>query len=291
MEEIIFNQEFFHTLNTMKLVTKKTIHTGMSGARKSNAKGTSVEFSDFREYMLGDDVRRIDWNAYARMDRLFIKLFMEEKEGRFDIFLDTSASMNYGAYKKSVFALRIAGLFCYSVLSNMDRLILHNLCENKVETSKSVTGKQGMGNLLKQLEQTTFSGNVMINQSLRTMALKTRGVSILISDFLAQEHLEEAIKYLLYQKQDIILVQILAREEIEPDGEGNLRLIDMESLGDLKVTISPKMIKEYKERLRQFIEQLTSMAKKYQLAYIQLVSDEPLERFLYEGIHTGRFLA
>ena len=122
MQEKIFDDDFFQKLNTLKLSLNMRLNQGMSGARKSGAKGTSVEFSDFREYMLGDDIRRIDWNAYGRMDKLFIKQFMEEKEGIYHIFLDTSKSMDYGEPKKSRLALQIAGALSYLVLNNLDRV-------------------------------------------------------------------------------------------------------------------------------------------------------------------------
>ena len=98
MEEVLFDGEFFARLHTLRMSNKMKLTSGMSGGRKSSAKGNSVEFSDFREYMLGDDIRKIDWNAYGRMNRLFIKLFQEEKEGLFRIFLDGSKSMDYGEH-------------------------------------------------------------------------------------------------------------------------------------------------------------------------------------------------
>ena len=101
METTVFDQEFFKKLNTLKMNLPMQLNQGMSGIRKSSAKGSSVEFSDFREYMLGDDIRRIDWNAYGRTDKLYIKQFMEEKEGIFQIFLDTSKSMVFGQVTKA----------------------------------------------------------------------------------------------------------------------------------------------------------------------------------------------
>ena len=108
MGEKLFDQEFFAKLNNLAIAMNTRMTYGIGGGRKSNAKGNSVEFSDFREYRLGDDIRRIDWNAYGRFDKLFVKLFMEEKEGLFQIFLDASKSMDFGEKNKSVCAQRIA---------------------------------------------------------------------------------------------------------------------------------------------------------------------------------------
>ena len=116
MESAIFDNAFFKKLNTLKMSLNMQLSQGMSGVRKSSAKGSSVEFSDFREYMLGDDIRRIDWNAYGRTDKLYIKQFMEEKEGIFRIFIDTSRSMCFGEASKSTMALQTAGELSYICL-------------------------------------------------------------------------------------------------------------------------------------------------------------------------------
>jgi uncharacterized protein (DUF58 family) len=116
MPALVLEDNFFRQLNTLKLSLNLRLNQGMSGQRKSSGKGSSVEFSDFREYMLGDDLRRIDWNAYGRFDKLYIKEFMEEKEGIYRIFIDTSKSMDYGEKPKSVMALKLAAAFSYLVI-------------------------------------------------------------------------------------------------------------------------------------------------------------------------------
>ena len=100
----LFDAGFFARLNHLKLASHIRLDKGLSGGRKSSAKGSSVEFSDFREYLPGDDIRRIDWNVYGRLDKLYVKQFMEEKEALYHVFLDTSASMDFGQGKKSVMA-------------------------------------------------------------------------------------------------------------------------------------------------------------------------------------------
>lgn len=155
----IFNSEFYSKLHTLRMSIAMRLAAGMSGGRKSNAKGNSVEFSDFREYQLGDDIRRIDWNAYGRFDKLYIKLFMEEKEGIFQIFLDTSKSMDFGEANKGVCAARIAAALSYVVLENSDRLYLNLMKEGKLETPKSYTGKQAFSKVIDYLEGVKFEGD------------------------------------------------------------------------------------------------------------------------------------
>ena len=149
MEEKLFDSEFFNRLNRMKMMTKMRLNVGMGGQRKSTAKGSSVEFSDFREYIPGDDIRRIDWNVYGRMDKLFVKQFMEEKEGLFHVMVDCSKSMDFGEKKKSIFARQIAGMISYMVLSNLDRVYLTALHNKKADTTKGMTGRQAFSKILK----------------------------------------------------------------------------------------------------------------------------------------------
>ena len=156
--EQAFNSEFYSKLRTLRMSIALSNAAGMSGGRKSKAKGNSVEFSDFREYMLGDDIRRIDWNAYGRFDRLFIKLFMEEKEGLFHVILDASKSMDYGVKNKAVAAKRLAGAISYIVLENGDRLFIDIMKDGGIETHRGMTGMQAFRKSIEILDREEFNG-------------------------------------------------------------------------------------------------------------------------------------
>ena len=210
MEEKLFDGAFFSKLATLRMSSKMKMTAGMSGGRKSSMKGNSVEFSDFREYILGDDIRKIDWKAYGRMDRLFIKLFQEEKEGVFRIFLDGSKSMDYGDKKKSVLARRIAGMLSYIILNNLDRVYLTKLGDENLQPGKGMTGRQSFQKILFSLENMTFEGNSSLLEGLQKCKIYGRGVTILISDFYGEEELEAILRYLVYQKQEVILIHSMA---------------------------------------------------------------------------------
>lgn len=282
-ENSIFNAEFYQKLNTMRLSMKMRLAAGHSGGRKSNAKGNSVEFSDFREYMLGDDIRRIDWNAYGRFDRLFVKLFMEEKEGDFRIFIDGSKSMQFGEASKHVCALRIAGALSYVVLENLDRLYINVLHADRVEPGRSVTGRQAFAKVIAELEQIRFDSDTRILEALSRYPVKNRGVSILISDFFTGD-LEEILKYLTFQKQEIICIQVLAREEIEPAFDGTVKLVDSESSADVRLTMSGALMKEYRKNYEAFIRNIDALCKKYSATYIQVAADDSLDSILFGAL-------
>ena len=290
MEEKIFDDDFFQKLNTLKLSLNMRLNQGMSGARKSGAKGTSVEFSDFREYILGDDIRRIDWNAYGRMDKLFIKQFMEEKEGNYHIFLDTSKSMDYGSPKKSRLALQIAGALSYLVLNNLDRVYVTRVQENSLSEGKGLAGRNSYKKILAELGQVVFDGKTTLNRSIMSRDIRGRGLSVIISDFMDPEGIEPALRYLRYKKQQIVLIQVLAREELTIDKEGSLNLIDSETGDVVRVTVNRKMIEAYEEQLEKLRYRLAELARRYEAVYLETAADESIDKVIFDGMQSRGFV-
>lgn len=283
MENTIFDTVFFDKLNTLKMSLNMRLSQGMSGVRKSSAKGSSVEFSDFREYMLGDDIRRIDWNAYGRTDKLYIKQFMEEKEGVFQIFIDSSRSMCFGEIPKSDMALQIAGALSYIVLNNLDRVYINEMKENTLTKGKGITGVSAFPHVLRDLERIQFDGRTTLAKTILSRPVYQGGVSVIISDFLDEKGIEEALKYLVYRKQTVLLIQVLAREEIEANYEGTLNMLDMETDQRVKITMSNATIKKYKEQLINMQNDLEKLAGKYGARYIKISSDESLVYAMLQG--------
>ncbi len=162
-----FDAEFLQKLERLTLPGTKLIQGGTGGRRRSKAKGSSIEFSDFREYTPGDDYRAIDWHAYARFERLFIKLFMEEREANITIFLDTSASMDYGQPSKGVLAKKLAAVFAYIALANYDRVGIAALNDGISDRYPYFSGKPGFFKALEFIDRLPFSGRTSLNKSQR----------------------------------------------------------------------------------------------------------------------------
>lgn len=289
MEEKLFDSSFFEQLNRFQIMMKQKNRLGMSGERKSNAKGSSVEFSDFREYMLGDDIRRIDWNAYGRMDKLFVKLFMEEKEGVFYVLSDCSKSMDFGQLNKSVAARRIGAAFSYMILHNMDRLYLGSIEERQVKLTKAMTGQQSFHKVLTEIENYNYNGETHLTEAIKKVPFHGKGMTVILSDFYEEGGIEELLKYLRFQKQEVVLIQVLASEEIEIEAEGTVSMIDSETEEKEKVTISTKILREYKNKLEQFQKELERVSKKYEAAYMKVQSGESLQGIMYRGIASGQW--
>lgn len=235
----------------------------MTGNRKSVQKGASTEFSDFREYMPGDDLRRIDWNAYGRLDRLYIKEYMEEKEAVVSVLLDTSASMAYGTKKKSDLACTLAAAMAYMSLNNMDRVILYDMQEmNLPFVAKG--GKKSIPLLTDWLGKRSFDGTVDVADAVRRLPVKGPGVTVIISDFLQDTFLEESsdtimklLRFLDYRKQKAVLLHVLAGEELSVESyeelTGTRNLIDMEDKSTLRLTLDAASIKVYEKALHGFL--------------------------------------
>ncbi len=281
--EQIFNSEVYEKLHTLRMSIALNIASGQAGGRKSNSKGNSVEFSDFREYMLGDDIRRIDWNAYGRFDKLFVKLFMEEKEGVFQVFIDCSESMKFGEKSKEVCAKRIAGALSYIVLENGDRLYINTLKDNHVLTAGSYSGMQAFIRCIKFIEEAPMGGENDLLKSIREKEFKNRGLSFIITDGYTDE-LDETIKYLKYKKQDVVLIHVLSEEELNPRYEGTLNLVDSEVNNDLRVSFNASAIKTYKDALKDYLEKTELLCKRYAVTYIRVNSSDSCDSLFFSSL-------
>lgn len=293
MAERIFNEDFFSKLNKINLSINLKLSSGTQGGRKSKAKGVSVEFSDYREYIHGDDFRRIDWNAYGRFDKFFIKVFMEEREGIFNFFLDTSKSMDYGKENKKNMALKIVAALSYVALNNLDRVNINLLDSGNIQVLKEVSGSRAFQRIIKDLENISFDGTTSLTQSIRKRPIKNKGVSIVVSDFLDNlglKDLEEALKYLAFKKQEIILIQVLALEEIKPELNGEITLIDSETNENIKISLTPNLIKEYEKTLYSYKKSIENLVKKYNGKFISVNSSMEIEEVILGELSKKRVL-
>ena len=259
---MMLDAAFFDRLSRLRLAMGHRTSMNLTGNRKSIQKGSSMEFSDFREYMPGDDLRRIDWNAYGRLDRLYVKEYMEEKEAVVSILIDTSASMNYGARKKSELACMLAAAFSYIGLNNMDRVVLYDMRRMHLPFAAE-GGKRALPRLTDWLGQCSFEGTVDVEKAVEKLPAKGPGVTILISDFLQetfldqeQKTLERLLRFLNYRKQRTVFLHVLAGEELSVELTGTRNLIDMEDQSTLRLTLDAASIRTYERALQEFSDRI-----------------------------------
>lgn len=281
MKSQIFDSDFLRKLEKLVLSSRITIADGASGNRKSRAKGSSVEFSDYREYSIGDDFKRIDWNAYGRFEKLFIKLFMEEREAPVHIFLDTSKSMDWGEPNKSIASRRLAAALSYISLSNYDRVSLVFLSDSIEVYKKALRGRNSFGEVLNIMEELKYSGQTDIYNTIAKFDFKTgRGISIVISDFFTKGNIKDLISYLKFRKQEVYICHVLSPQEINPDMSLSLRLVDSET-GEFKdVTASPSLMKAYAKVLERFLKETEEVCNNYGAHYILSETSLPVEQMI-----------
>lgn len=252
---------------------------GNSGQRKSKGHGNSMEFSDFREYFPGDDIRKIDWNIYGRFEKLFIKLFQEEREVLFNIIIDNSLSMDYGNPSKLDVSKQLGALLSYIVLNNDDRVMIHYLDGDNLISSPRFKSKNSFFNVVKTLETIEVSNSKVSNKIIKSDF--NSGVSIYISDFYDEDSLK-SIKYLNYKRQRLVLLQTMSDEELNPKESGELRLIDSESSSFKDIKLNGRIIESYKEKLGEFVESFKVSANSSGGYHILVPTDLSVDEILFK---------
>src|ERR1041385_3372421 len=190
----LLEPQFLHKLEQLELVSRKIFLGLMKGERKSKKKGQSVEFADYKNYVKGDDLRFLDWNLYARLDRLFIRLFMEEEDLHFYVLIDNSLSMSFGSPTKLHYAKQVAAALGFIGLVNMDRVVVEAFNNRLTQSMPAVRGRRSLWRLMDSLHQIEPAGPSDLKRALRSFSLKCsgKGIVVLLSDFMDKAGYEEA---------------------------------------------------------------------------------------------------
>ena len=257
------------------------------GTRRSSSKGRSAEFSGYREYIPGDDMRYVDWNAYARLDRLYIKEFMEEREGRVNIYLDTSRSMEFGEKLKSTLMAELTEIISYIAISGRDAVYVTNLSDIS-KTIKVQPGKNGMVILDRWLRDQKPSVRINIGESLKKAHRTRGGMTFIMSDFMDEEFASvetDILKYFRFFGSEVMLIHILSKEEMEIDMNGAYRFVDSEDENkDVRLSLDRRTIGEYNEALSNYIKLLKVNAAKAGASYVLCNTNENVETIVYEKL-------
>lgn len=287
----MLDAKFYDVLSRMQLRMSHKSSLNMSGNRKSTQKGISAEFSDFREYMQGDDLRRVDWNVYARLDKLYIREYMEEKAAVVSVLVDTSASMDYGAQSKAELAKDLAAAVSFLALNNMDRLVLYDM-KNMSRGLSVGGGRNAFAKVLRWLEKLEFSGEADMLSAVKKMQRRGSGVTVLISDFLHRDMLdggpkpayESLLKYLDYCKQRPIVLHTMASEELHVTLEGTLNLIDSETGEKLRMTVDAKAIDSYERQLHKLTERMKRGCLAVRGAYVLCDTGRDRKQLIFQDL-------
>lgn len=266
-------------LDALALHARKAFTGASKGEKRSTKRGSSVEFADFRAYNAGDDIRRIDWNAYARFDKLYLKMFLEEEDLDLTILVDASASMQFGDPPKLRAASQIAGALGYVGLTNFDRVSAAFFGENLRSQFPPSRGKGATGQLLRFLEGQNATGKADFANVCKRASLQAKrsGLAVVISDFLFADGYEMGLKTLAARGFETTVIQLLSREELEPSMTGDFKLVDVEDGSIREVSISNSLLKAYKKNLDDYTGNLRKFCLRYGMNYVLAPGDMAAE--------------
>lgn len=269
-------------LERLELVSRKIFRGRMKGERRSKRKGQSVEFADFRNYVPGDDVRFIDWNLYARLDRLFLKLFLEEEDLHFHALIDTSSSMDFGQPTKLRFAQQLAAALGFVGLCRADRVKIESLGSSRRNPGPVLRGRKSLWRMVEYLEKLEPTANVPLVDGVKDFCLRNpgQGILVLITDLMDKRGYDAALRFLVAQRYDVYLVHVLSPEELQPELKGDLKLVDVEDGDIAEITVSRPLLDRYQRTLASFVSGAKEYCTRRGMTYLMTSSATPVEQIV-----------
>lgn len=301
---MIFDESTLRKLEQLTLVADRVRVGLMKGDRRSRKRGSSIEFADYRDYTRGDDLRRLDWNVYARLERPFIKLLEEEEDLAVHLLVDASASMDWptgreaaGAERsdepgpetnKLTYALRLAGALGHVALSGGDQVRATLLVGQGrgMRQWGPFRGAQNSLRLFQFLENGQASGVTNLDVSLQQYALRggRPGLLFLMSDMFSPAGYREGLKALQARGYDVAILHVLSPDEMDPPLAGDLKLVDVETGSEAEITLDPATLADYRSRLKEWRDEVAGFCLKRGLHYVPATSDVPWERLVLQRL-------
>ncbi len=293
-------------LGQLDISSRKIFSGKLKGERRSKKRGQSVEFADHRPYVVGDDLRHIDWNIYGRLDRLFLKLFLEEEDLSLHVVIDCSTSMDAGDPNKFLFCQRLAASLAYIGLVNLNRVAVSavgeridtvsvesgatmngdtpELSSGLVSSLRDLRGRRRLDDLARYLVSLEPIGGTKFTDACKRIALTRRGkgVMIVLSDFMVKEGYETGLRLLRGHGYDLFAIQVLSPQEMEPTIGGDLRLKDMEDGDTAEVTITAPLLKKYKATLNAYCNRLHEFCAQRDIVHMTVKSDTPIDTLVLD---------
>lgn len=288
-------------LAQLDLASRKVFTGRLKGERRSKKRGESVEFADHRPYVVGDDLRFIDWNIYGRLDRLFLKLFLEEEDLSLHLVIDCSASMGCGDPEKFDYCQRLAAALGYIGMVNLNRVTLTAIGAPEPEEGAAPAVRSVIRNLRGRRRASEMGawlcglepdGVSRFDEACKRIALTRagKGVMVVLSDFFLKEGYEQGLRMLVGRGFDVFCIQTLAPQEVEPTLGGDLRLKDIEDADIAEVTISAPLLKRYKENLAAYCDQWRKFCARRDIMTMTIRTDTPVETVILDYLRTRGLL-
>jgi uncharacterized protein (DUF58 family) len=288
---MILTRELLAKAEAISIPSRRKGRHYQRGERTALKKGASLEFSDYREYLQGDDLRSIDWSVYARSERLFLKLFLEEQSKPVYFVIDGSESMKFGEPSKFEFARSFSALLSYACLRHYDHPHILIVREDRFQ-SFPIRSRKEFFSLLPRIEKELCRGEIRWDAALRRIlySRNQRGVYFVLSDFYSS-HGFDGIKTLAALGNDVHCLQILSAEEFDPSLRGDLRLLDCETSDHSEVSITAGMLKKYRKALADLQQQIRGIANSAGGSFYSISSNSTLGEVVFQKLRAAGVLA
>ena len=285
---MLFDESTLRKLEQLALVADKVRAGVMKGDRRSKKRGTSIEFADYRNYVKGDDLRRLDWNVYARLERPFIKLLEEEEDLSIHLLIDGSLSMNWplnSEHNKLHYAIRLAGALGHVALAAGDQLTLSLLRSDENRRWGPYRGQQNSLRLFKFLEEATEAvGITELNLSLTEYAQRGRrpGLLFVLTDLMSPAGYQAGLSALQSKGYEVGIIHLLSPDEVEPPLDGDFKLIDAETGAEAEVTLDATMLDQYRERVLAWQDEINTLCASRNVHYIPVITSRPWDELVLQ---------
>ena len=277
MKRTIINEEFLQQVEALQTLIKNNVAGLFGGTHQSKTFGSSCEFADYRDYVPGDDITKIDWNAYARFDRLYQKLFLDERQMHTKIYIDASRSMEYGRADKAEQAIRLAATIAYLSLNEMDKVSIFAVKEKElVSVVSGMVGKDSFITEIGKLNDVIFEGDSYLSDAIVPSNVGYGdGMSVVISDFLTDNDYENAINHLADKKRDVFCIQVLSPDELNPKIRGKVHLYDSEDAEKTyRKNIKRDIMQAYRKALKYATDRIDNLCASRGASYLLVSSEE-----------------
>jgi uncharacterized protein (DUF58 family) len=286
-KSFLFDEKTRRKLEQLMLQASRVRAGAIKGERRSTKRGTSIEFADYRNYAPGDDLRRLDWNIYARLDRPLTKLFEDEEDLAVHMILDTSASMNWprdgdGDLNKFTYARRLLAGMAYISLFSNDRLLVTAMSDGDMHHFGPARGRPFSVRLLQFVSGLKANGTTDLNASLKDYVLRAGrpGLCVIVTDMFSRDGYIEGINALLGKGHEVAILHVLSPDEVNPELAGDLRLVDVETGAPQEVSVDGMMREMYVKRLAEWRDGMQMELRKRGAHYIPVQTDTPWEKVI-----------
>jgi uncharacterized protein (DUF58 family) len=288
----LLDPDFMARLDSLDVLSRKILQGKLQGERRSKRRGQSVEFADHRPYVVGDDLRFVDWNIYGRLEQLFLKLFLEEQDLTVHIAMDASASMSFGEPSKELFIKKLTAALGYVSLVNNNRVTISSFADGIKGQLPNMRGRNYLSQMAEFLLTADCDGPSHFNSACRQLVAGRigTGIMIVLSDFFFKEGFDTGLRRLIGRQYDLYVIQVLSAQEFSPDISGDLKLIDIEDADDAEITISAALLKYYKRNLTAYCNDLKDFCARRGAAYVLVNSADSVESLVLNYLRRIRLL-